>query len=229
MLQIILQKVLARYKRFKYNRAIAAKALEARFNNIYKEKLWDGKGQSRSGAGSSLEATKNIREVLPKLLREINAKSLVDVGCGDFYWMKEVDLPCEYFGLDIVKDVIEENRLQYANDMRKFYHHNAVEEKLPEQSDVVFCREVLFHLSYEDGLKLIKQLINSNARYFLATTSLQIKENIDIRSGQFRNINLLKSPYSFPPYSMKIEDSESLSSDRYLALWDVHSIREAIS
>jgi len=133
MLQIILQKVLARYKRFKYNRAIAAKALEARFNNIYKEKLWDGKGQSRSGAGSSLEATKNIREVLQKLHREINAKSLVDLGCGDFYWMKEVDLPCEYFGLDIVKDVIEENRQQYANDMRKFYHHNAVEEKLPNR------------------------------------------------------------------------------------------------
>ena len=64
--------------------------------------------------------------------------------------MKEVDLPCNYIGLDIVKEVIEENRQQYADEGIKFDHHNAVEDKLPETSDIVLCREVLFHLSFED-------------------------------------------------------------------------------
>jgi 2-polyprenyl-3-methyl-5-hydroxy-6-metoxy-1,4-benzoquinol methylase len=204
-------------------------SIETRFNNIYKKGLWDGKGQSRSGAGSTLEATQNIRAELPKLLRKLNASSFVDLGCGDFYWMKEVDLPCKYIGLDIVKEVIEENRQQYANDWRKFNHHNAVKDKLPEISDVVFCREVLFHLSFEDGLKLINQVTASNARYFLATTSLELKENRDIRTGQFRNINLLLPPYSFPPCSITIKDSETVSQDRYLGLWEVEAIKEAVS
>ncbi len=143
--------------------------------------------------------------------------------------MKDVDLPCKYIGLDIVGDIIEDNKRKYTNDKRKFYQHNAIEEKLPEQSDVVICREVLFHLSFNDRKQLIDQLMQSKARYFLATTSIEIEKNRDIRTGKFRNVNLLLPPYSFPPYLMKIRDSESVSPDRYLALWKVQAIREAIS
>ena len=163
------------------------------------------------------------------MLNELEATALVDLGCGDFFWMKEVDLPCKYIGLDIVAEVIEENRRKYASDTRKFYQHNAVEDKLPEQSDVVLCREVLFHLSFEDGMKLIEQVTKSNARYFLATTSIQLEKNRDIRTGKFRNINLQLPPYSFPPCAMKIKDSETVSQDRYLGLWRLDDLRSDIS
>jgi hypothetical protein len=48
-------------------------------------------------------------------LTKVNAYNIVDLGCGDFYWMKEVDLPCKYIGLDIVQEVIEENKEMYEN------------------------------------------------------------------------------------------------------------------
>lgn len=223
---MIIKKIIARLKRIRYNRAISGKSLESRFSNIYKKGLWDGKGQSRSGAGSTLEATHNIREVLPVLLKEVDATALVDLGCGDFFWMKEVPLPCKYIGLDIVTEVIEENQQKYTTESRAFYHHNAVEDQLPDESDVVLCREVLFHLSFEDGIKLIEQVVNSNARYFFTTTSVELENNKDIRTGQFRNINLLLPPYNFPPFIKKIKDSDSVSKDRYLAIWDVQAIRD---
>ena len=226
---MIFKKVISRYKWLKHRRVISVKSIEARFNNIYKKGIWDGKGQSRSGAGSTLEATKNIRKALPVILNEMKAKSIVDLGCGDFYWMKKVSLPCKYIGLDIVEEVIEENKQQYANKTRSFQHHNAVEDSLPETSDVVLCREVLFHLSFDDCLKLIKNVSDSNARYFLATTSQMLKENRDIRTGEFRNINLTEAPFNFPAPEKCIKDSENVSKDRFLCVWKVKDIKNLIT
>lgn len=225
---MILKKLIARYKRLKYNRAISDKSIENRFNNIYRKGLWDGKGQSKSGAGSTLESTENIRKMLPEFLSQFEAKSLVDLGCGDFYWMKEVPLPCEYIGLDIVLDVIEQNKKQYGSNKRTFLHHNAIEDDLPESTDVVLCREVLFHLSFEDGLEVLKKVAVSNARYFLATTSDISENEKNIRTGQFRNINLLIPPYNLPPCVDKWVDSSSISNDRYIGIWKVADMRKSI-
>src|SRR4051794_3921234 len=66
-----------------------------RFEYMYRSGFWvQGKDCPLSGLGSTLEATHSIRNELPNLLRDISTQSLLDVGCGDFTWMKEVDLPC---------------------------------------------------------------------------------------------------------------------------------------
>ena len=145
---MILKKLIARYKQFRYDRVISANSIETRFNNIYKKGLWDGKGQSRSGAGSTLEATQNIRETLPKLLDELEATALVDLGCGDFFWMKEVDLPCKYIGLDVVAEDIEENRQKYVSEKRKFYQHDTVEDKRNADRVVVMEKGNINQIAY---------------------------------------------------------------------------------
>ena len=218
-------RLIHRVRHQKYQKAISADSIEDRFTNIYNKNLWFANKQSKSGSGSRLEAKQYLSEFLLNFLIETKAKNLTDLGCGDFYWMKEVPLPCRYIGLDVVAPIIEENQQKYADDRHQFYHYNAVEDPIPDETDVILCREVLFHLSIEDGIKLIKNILESRVRYFLVTTSDTVQENKDIRTGQFRNINLQLTPYFFPPYVNKVND-DAVSADRILGIWEVSKLRK---
>ena len=84
--------------------------LEERFEQIYKTNLWSDT-ESRSGAGSSLDATARLRISLPPLLDSLGTQRLLDVTCGDLNWMRQVDIAViDYIVVDIVESIIEANR-----------------------------------------------------------------------------------------------------------------------
>jgi hypothetical protein len=81
---------------------LAKVGLEERFERIYSTNLWSD-SESRSGVGSRLDSTRVLRAELPLALRQLEARALLDVPCGDFTWMEQVDLSgIEYIGGDIV-------------------------------------------------------------------------------------------------------------------------------
>lgn len=58
----------------------------------YKEiKFWQSK-ESVSGDGSELEVTKDLRIALEDLLNFLDIRTMLDIPCGDFNWMKAVNL-----------------------------------------------------------------------------------------------------------------------------------------
>src|SRR5579885_1138281 len=61
------------------------------FSEIYRSNQW-GASESVSGLGSELSATERVREELPKIVREFGVRSMLDIPCGDFHWMRQVDL-----------------------------------------------------------------------------------------------------------------------------------------
>ncbi len=188
-----------------------------RFEAVYATGTWvnlDGQ-VSRSGLGSELAATGAVRNSLSELLRELNACTLLDVGCGDWNWMSEVSLPCDYVGADIVPSIIEANR-KYEKQGVSFILANAVTDTLPEV-DVALCREVLFHLSFEDGLAALAN-IKKTAKYLICTSDASIWFNSNITTGDFRKINLRCSPYRFPPPQKIIRD-DAVSPGRVLGVW----------
>ena len=65
--------------------------LQQRFERIYSTNLWSDP-ETRSGVGSSLDSTRVLRAELPKAMRSLGARTLLDVPCGDFSWMQHVDL-----------------------------------------------------------------------------------------------------------------------------------------
>src|SRR5207302_8241115 len=65
--------------------------LQQRFERIYSTNLWSDP-ETRSGVGSSLDSTRALRAELPKAMRSLSARTLLDVPCGDFSWMQHVDL-----------------------------------------------------------------------------------------------------------------------------------------
>jgi hypothetical protein len=144
-----------------------------------------------------LENTKLIRQSLPKILEGIGTQTLLDVGCGDFGWMKEVQLPCRYIGVDIVPGLIVENAALYGSQMRAFERLDATCDRLP-QGDTVLCREVLFHLSFQDIWRVIDNLHSSGISFLIATTDNALRLNADILSGDFRLLNLRKAPFFSP-------------------------------
>jgi hypothetical protein len=190
------------------------------FEQIYSRGVWlnndDGR-ESRSGAGSEIDATGEIRTGLPLVLAQIGARSMVDVGCGDFTWMRHVDLGVKYVGVDVVQSVVDVNRKLYRSAGREFRCLDAVSEPLPA-ADVALCREVLFHLSFADAKKLLGNVKASGVKYLIATTDTATDFNSDIRTGDFRLLNLRKRPFRLPAPVGWIAD-EVVQSGRGMGVW----------
>jgi hypothetical protein len=190
------------------------------FEQIYSRGVWlnnDAKRESRSGAGSELGATAELRAGLPLALSGMDARSIVDVGCGDFTWMQHVDLGVRYIGVDVVQSVVDVNRTLHGSAEREFRCLDAVAESLPT-ADVALCREILFHLSFADATKLLGNVKTSGAKYLIATTDSATGFNSDIRTGDFRLLNLRKRPFRFPAPVGWIPD-EAVQIGRGMGVW----------
>lgn len=206
--------------RYYWNRFLSViLPIRYRFARIYNNRHWGGQlSESASGRGSSLAATKRVRAELPSLLHRLECETLLDIGCGDFNWMRHVNLDCSYIGIDVVRALIEKNQANFGGPDINFYCIDAVSEPLPAHADVVLCREVLFHLSFRHALQLISNVKRTNARYFIATHIPDRRANSDTFTGGFRPLDLSKAPFHFPEPAFCIPD-DGISENRLLCLW----------
>lgn len=195
-----------------------------RFSKIYESGVWlnDRHSGSLSGLGSEIENTNNIRKGLPKLLEKLEAKNILDIGCGDLTWMRHTKLPCSYIGADIVSSVIEKNRSEFSTQDKSFIVLDAVTDVIPD-CDAILCREILFHLSFKDAQSLINNLRKTDARYLLATSDSGTNLNADIITGDFRLLNLRKPPFNFPVPIEEIIDDE-LQEGRRIGVWSLKDL-----
>jgi lysophospholipase L1-like esterase len=199
-------------------------SLASRFSAIYANRVWLNAraSGSLSGLGSDLATTESIRQRLPELLQSLRTQTLLDIGCGDFTWMKETRLPCRYIGIDIVREIVESNRALWSSETRAFHTLDATVDQWP-QADTILCREVLFHLSFGDIWRLLKNAHLSPALVLIATNDNGLRVNADIASGDFRMLNLHKAPFFFPPPELSIPDS-GIDPDRVLSVWPIQAL-----
>jgi hypothetical protein len=166
------------------------------FDDIHRNNHWKSP-LSASGPGSELAETEEVRALLPGLVAELGIRTLLDVPCGDFSWMKTVELGnIEYLGGDIVASLIESNNNSYGNTQRKFSVLDVVKDPLPI-ADLIFCRDCLIHLSFKDATAALKNIKTSGAKYLLTTTDPAVRANRPISTGEYRPINL-----ELPPFNM---------------------------
>jgi hypothetical protein len=189
------------------------------FSQIYANDVWVAheNQDSLSGAGSTQAATGELVVQLSAFLREVGCRQLVDIGCGDFNWMRNVEGDFDYLGIDVVPQVIDANNATYANDRRRFICMDATQTAI-NPGDVAVCREVLFHLSFRDGLQLLRNIKAAGFKYVLLTHDNSVWFNSDIRNGDFRRINLSKSPFGFPEPQRELRDDKVLKG-RVLVVW----------
>ena len=202
------------------------------FTDIYKTNAWGGK-DSASGPGSDAHQTETIALELQLLLRNLKISSILDIPCGDFHWMKNVDLgKIEYIGADIVHEIVQINNKKYANKGINFQQLNLIQDKLPKV-DLVFCRDCLVHLSFSDTLMALCNICKSYSKFLLTTTFTDRKENCDIITGQWHPLNLEREPFSLPqPIKLineRCTEGKGAYKDKCLGLWEIAEINESIT
>ena len=195
-----------------------------KFTEIYNDNKWCSP-ESRSGSGSELKNTIKLRSELPYLFVKYNIKSILDIPCGDFNWMKEVDLTnIEYKGADIVKSLIDLNNTSYPN-----YDFNVLDlttSPLPKV-DLIFVRDCLGHLNNTNVLKALDNIKLSGSKYLLTTSFTKWNFNNDIENGGWRCINLMIPPFSLKPIYLINENCQEgypHYNDKCMIMFDIEDL-----
>ncbi len=195
------------------------------FTDIYVRNHWQGE-KSRSGTGSDSIQTAEVKQILKRVIQEYDVAAILDIPCGDFNWLKEIDLSrVTYYGADIVEKIIHDNNAVHKKENIRFVHADITSSKLPEV-DLIFCRDCLVHFSYQDIERAKKNLKKSKSKYLL-TTTFPAHTNANIVTGNWRPLNLQSSPFNFPT-PLKIFNEKCTEDPRYndksLALWWIEDL-----
>ena len=197
------------------------------FEEIYVGRLF-GKSDSASGPGSTLEATRAIRQSIFDVIEQFQIKSIVDVPCGDLFWLSQLDFSrVEYTGLDIVPKLISDLKESFPSG--NFRLHDATQDDL-EYFDLILCRDLFVHLTNAQIVSSLELFRNSGSKYLLTTTFVNLKKNPELRVPKigvgWRPLNLVLNPFNLGDPILTINE-ESLEgrgkySDKCLALWKLN-------
>lgn len=199
---------------------------EARFKQIHKTNYW-ANSESLSGEGSTLEATRQAREAIVDFLRQQGVASMLDIPCGDFNWMKKVDLEIQYIGADIVDDLILRNQKEFSSDQRSFQVLDLSKGPLP-RCELVFSRDCLNHLSFQDIEKALLNIRSSGARYLAVTQFPAQTLNRNQGSGfTYRELNFRLPPFNWPDPIAQYD--EQFHPGKHLGFWRISDLPDGNS
>ncbi len=197
--------------------------LRKRLEKIHQTNLWQAE-TSRSGPGSEEDATCKIRQELPTLFKNLGISTLLDAPCGDASWIMKCNLGVEYTGLDIVPDLINElkEKKQAGLIDGQFALADLTVDPLP-RADAILCRDCLVHFSFANIEKAIINFKRSGAEFLITTTFSEWNTNQEIEDGDWRALNFLRPPFSWPePVALLYEgctEVDGAYKDKCLGVW----------
>jgi len=184
--------------------------IEEAFSEIYQNQRW-GKG---SGSGEGSDPARNDRyiQLIEKFIRDRGIKSVVDLGCGDWQFSRQIDWGgATYLGIDVVPSVVQDLNARYARDGIRFTQGNIVTCDLPE-ADLAISMDVLQHPPSDLILKFLARLgqfkyailTNDRQQYHLPgwrnLWNLRPKDittpNSQISGGAYRPVRLREAPFN---------------------------------
>lgn len=170
------------------------------FTKIYSKGIWgkDKNGKGTSGGGSSVKNATPYMKFLEDFIKEKKIESIVDVGCGDWSFSQFIDWnDSSYWGIDVVKPVIDNNINKYSSDKICFSHGDILDMELPD-GDLLICKDVLQHLSNENILRFLEKI--KKFKHCLITNDVFPKTltspNKDLGRDTYHKIDLTKSPFN---------------------------------
>jgi SAM-dependent methyltransferase len=184
------------------------------FDQIYRAHSWNG-AESASGPGSGSAATERVGAAIVDLAAEIGAQSVLDIGCGDGYWMPH--LP-GYLGIDVSAEAIKIARRRHP---RRDYRAGELESVAG--FDLVIVRDVIQHLPSSEALRILDTVRDC---WLLASTFIG-GTNVEIEAGGAYPPDLTAPPFDLPQPERLIFDGygyaegDPLYRDvrKFLGLW----------
>lgn len=222
--------------RLKRNTALAVillfPSLEWRFSLVYSLRLW-GKEGDGSGAGSSLENTAPAVTFLSSIINERGIETMADLGCGGGALVAAGLLDkCpglrRYVGLEIAPAVVQRNKRRYGTPQVTFAKADLTKGPLPEV-ELLVLREVLWHLSNEDALKVLRQCLATGATYLCVSSAENPKGPFNrpkMRSSDYQAVVLTAPPYNFPAPLCKGKDH--VGGMAWLYLYEIDTLRSVL-
>lgn len=143
------------------------------FDQIYRTRQWgvgdDPNVEFYSGIGSYDPSVAEYTDMVKRLLKELNIRSVVEIGCGDFsVASRYAGHGISYTGIDVVGRLVEHNQRKFASERVNFLCLDASRSKIPA-ADMCIIRQVLQHLSNKDISAIFR---NVSATYLLITEHL---------------------------------------------------------
>jgi hypothetical protein len=172
-------------------------------------RAWSSDGETPCGQGSRLVNTADMRPALQALLIKYGIDSIDDCGCGDFNWVKQLNLGgIDYIGYDVV------DRRRY--DL-PFEVKDIIRDELAECA-LIICKDVFIHWTNE-----MIQAALSNFRdytnYLFAETTPGIDNSLrDLSAGGFSRVNLEGLPFNLGTPMEIIQDP---TFRRVYGWWDI--------
>lgn len=221
------QKVLSKkwFQRIFYSTVFLVMSTRAKFTLIYEKNLWN-ESSSASGPGATLVATESVRSALPDIFKEFKIRSVLDIPCGDFNWMRHVSMEdIDYTGADIVDALIEKNNQRFASAHRRFQVLDIIDDPLPKV-DVIICRDGLVHLTDREIKKAVQNMQRSGSKYLLTTSFPGKGYNTKLGNERWRALNFEKAPFNFPKPLTRITEKEAPCQygEKNLSLWLIKMI-----
>eukprot|EP01098_Paradermamoeba_levis_P000593 TRINITY_DN1062_c0_g1_i1.p1 TRINITY_DN1062_c0_g1~~TRINITY_DN1062_c0_g1_i1.p1 ORF type:complete len:395 (-),score=86.98 TRINITY_DN1062_c0_g1_i1:109-1293(-) len=203
-----------------------------RFNAIFHGNSWGSK-ESKSGTGSELSATVNIRGFLAKVFVKYNISTMLDAPCGDFNWQPHIDgiHTIKYTGADIVEAAVQHNKHKITTGEEKFKHFNFIVLDVVgtpiQKYDLIHCRDALQHMPFADAKSAIDNFKSSGSTYLMTNFHEGSPGNKDVQPGDMNPINVMMPPFNFPPPMEYIHEHPNvggLDGTKMMGIWKLKDV-----
>ena len=132
--------------------------------------------------------------------------------------------------MDIVPELIAENRRRYGSIRRTFIEGDICQSAIPHV-DLILCRDCFAHLPLDYAIDALNNFKSSGSTYLATTTFPSIRQNRNVATwrtglakegfvpGDYRGLNLELEPFNMPkPFALLDE----LNADgKHLGLWKI--------
>lgn len=186
------------------------------FESIFASKQW-GDTESRSGPGSSVPYTANVRRLLASAWKTLKIRTFLDAPCGDAHWISKTAgfKDVSYTGADIVPAAAVLNSRQYRHQANmRFMQLDLVGDELPSGQDMVLVRDVLQHLPLKDGMSMIRNIERSGVKFLVTNWHILSEKNRDVKPGEWFMVDLFQPPYNFSLPLFYIVDGPDSSNEK---------------
>jgi len=188
--------------------------------------------ESKSGPGSTLLYTVNLRSQLRVFVEKFEIRSIFDAPCGDFNWMQAMEFPegTTYIGGDIANTLVDRNKTKYSGTGREFIEFNVVSDRFPA-SDVWFCRDCFFHLPFIDIFHALHNFVKSDIKYLMMTNHIN---SLNFRNGNatiggFRLLDFFIEPFCLPREILfRIADYVHPHPQREMCVWTREQVSDVM-
>jgi len=185
------------------------------FSEVYRNEKWSKMPGEKFGSGSGSHLEKIIAPYINLLLEIVQCNkifSIVDIGCGDFWIMRQVlkildekNFPYLYRGVDVVEELINYDAENFGNTNVKFYCCDFAQDDFKIAGELLIIRQVLQHLSNADIEKILQKA--AAFKFVLVTESIydgadavyNVDKVADYKTrGDFKSgVCLEQPPYNF--------------------------------